>query len=251
MGYREHYESLLARHYSWMSGPFAEKAAAEKARLLEMGVRPGGLAADLGSGPGYQAAALADLGFARVLALDTSAVLLDELRRNLRGAPVEPVEADILQIADHVGPGTADCVTCMGDTLPHMPSRDAVTALFRAVHTALKPGGVFVLTWRDLTAARVGAERFLMPRADDDCILSCFLETVDEDRVRVHDIVHARADEGWTMQVSAYEKLRLSATWVSARLEACGLSVVKQQEAGGFVAVVAARERLSEQGKTQ
>jgi SAM-dependent methyltransferase len=242
MGYREHYETLLAEHYSWMSGAWPDKISAEQERLVEFGVRAGALAVDLGSGPGYQAIALAELGFPRVLALDTSAVLLDELRHNAGDRPIEPIEADMLRLGEFVPPAAADCVTCMGDTLTHLASRDAVVALFGAVRTALKPGGILVLSWRDLTVARNGTGRFLMPRADADRILTCFLEVADEDHVRVHDIVHRRAAAGWTMQVSAYEKLRLSAAWVAQQLQVSGLAVVKQEESGGFI-VTAARTR--------
>jgi SAM-dependent methyltransferase len=242
MGYREHYETLLAEHYSWMSGSWHDKISAEQARLIEFGVHQGGLAVDLGCGPGYQAIALAELGFLRVLALDTSAALLAELRGHVGDRPIEPVEADMVRLSDFVPPAAADCVTCMGDTLTHLASRDAVAGLFGAVRTALKPNGIFVLSWRDLTAARTGADRFLMPRADADRILTCFLEVADEEHVRVHDIVHRRDGTCWTMQVSAYEKLRLAAAWVAGQLQACGLAVAKQQESGGFI-VMAVRHR--------
>jgi len=39
----------------------------------------------------------------------------------------------------------------MGDTLTHLSSPDAVRRLFSAVAAALAPGGLFILTWRDLT----------------------------------------------------------------------------------------------------
>ena len=92
MGYLEHYDELTAKHYSWMSGPLAEKVCTEKARLEALGIGSSGsgkLAVDLGSGPGYQAFALADLGFDRVLAVDTSEDLLGELITNAGGRSVE------------------------------------------------------------------------------------------------------------------------------------------------------------------
>jgi len=85
-------------------------------------------------------------------------------------------------------------------------------------------GASWDISWRDLTQAHA-----------------------ELDRIRVHDIVHQRGGDSRTMQVSAYEKLRLSAAWIAGRLEACGLSVVKQQETGGFV-VAAAGRALTEQG---
>ena len=80
-----HYRVLLAKHYSWMLGRTFEDAVTEQRRefaALGIGAGEHGLAVDLGCGPGHQAAALSDLGFSRVLALDTSQILLDELIRH-------------------------------------------------------------------------------------------------------------------------------------------------------------------------
>src|ERR1700753_222448 len=97
-----HYDELLAEHYSWMVAmPFEQKAAEQKALLTELGLVVGkhGAAIDLGSGPGYQAAALADLGFAPVIAIDTSKTLLDELAAYRGARPIRPVLADLRQFS--------------------------------------------------------------------------------------------------------------------------------------------------------
>src|ERR1700756_1302802 len=82
----KHYEQLLAEHYVWMFGvPFEHKVAEQKS-LLERIVSSipsalqRGAAIDLGSGPGFQTIALAELGYAPVIAVDTSDELLTELR---------------------------------------------------------------------------------------------------------------------------------------------------------------------------
>jgi SAM-dependent methyltransferase len=221
-----------------MSGPHAKKVAAEKARLEELSIGTTGrsrLAVDLGCGPGYQAFALAELGFQRVLALDTSEDLLGELRANICGRPIEPVRMDILRLGELVEVNSVDCVTCMGDTLTHLASREDVTGLFCAIRKALAPAGAFVLSFRDLTQPRSGPDRFLMSRSDHDRILRCFLEYVDDDFVCVHDILHQRDGDRWTMRVSAYLKLRLSPDWVAQQLRGCGLDVVAAQpDAGGW-----------------
>src|SRR5215472_3420406 len=79
----EHYDRLLAAHYTWMLGGDIAAVAKDQATLLrELGVRArgdGALAVDLGCGPGPQSLALAELGFSPVLAVDSSRALLDEL----------------------------------------------------------------------------------------------------------------------------------------------------------------------------
>jgi protein-L-isoaspartate(D-aspartate) O-methyltransferase len=62
------------------------------ARISEaLAVRPGELALDVGSGSGYQAAVLAELG-ARVLTIERIPELADQARRNLAGAGYGGVE---------------------------------------------------------------------------------------------------------------------------------------------------------------
>lgn len=78
-----HYDDLLAQHYSWVVGiPFAEKVEEQRRLLAELGLaeNPKDLALDLGCGPGYQSAALCDLGYREVIALDHCQTLLDELK---------------------------------------------------------------------------------------------------------------------------------------------------------------------------
>ena len=99
----EHYRKLLAKHYTWMTGvSFAEKVAEQKAMLetiLEPAT-PRGSALDLGSGPGFQSVALAELGFAPVIAVDTSAGLLGELKLHQGIHSIETVQADLASLAE-------------------------------------------------------------------------------------------------------------------------------------------------------
>jgi predicted RNA methylase len=65
----DHYDRLLAAHYTWMLGGDITALATDQAHLLsDLGVRAGlrgALAVDLGCGPGTQSLALAELGFAQ------------------------------------------------------------------------------------------------------------------------------------------------------------------------------------------
>ena len=94
----EHYERLLARHYTWMFGKsFDEKVAEQRAILADALKSVGindckGSAADLGSGPGYQSVALAQLGYSPVIAIDTSATLLEELRAHAGTMPIQGIQ---------------------------------------------------------------------------------------------------------------------------------------------------------------
>lgn len=229
-----HYEELLARHYTWMLGDFDELVA-EQHQLLEAhgasasetvdGAR---IALDLGCGSGIQSVALAQLGYDTVLGVDLSRTLLAELEsRALPFPAIRGVHADICAGLDRVaGPQTIATAVCMGDTLPHLPDAGAVRRLFDDVVGVLRPGGLFILSFRDLTARRSGLDRFIPVRADPDRIMTCFLED-EGDAVRVHDLIHSKTPEGtWRLDKSSYRKLRLAPSWVTGQLAEAGFGAI-------------------------
>jgi SAM-dependent methyltransferase len=228
---KDHYEQLLAEHYVWMMGDFAVGIAAQRA-LLERIVPPAHteqpVAVDLGSGPGYQAIALADMGY-RVFAVDTSSRLLGELSARMGRRAIVPILGDLSHV-DALCPGTWRVVTCMGDTLTHLPSRDAVRSLFALLARRVEPRGTVVLTWRDMSAPLEGLDRIIPVRADDLAVMTCFLEYLP-DRVLVHDVISRRTSRGWVTAKSVYPKVRLAHTDVSLWLEEAGFRVTHDERA--------------------
>jgi SAM-dependent methyltransferase len=244
----KHYQQLLAEHYVWMFGiPFEQKVAEQKTLLDRVvGSLPPmlrrGLAIDLGSGPGFQTIALAELGYGPVIAVDTSKELLAELRAHSGSYAVETSEADITSFDSMDVIGEASVVVCMGDTLTHLPTKAAVQELFKAAYRKLAPGGLLVLTYRDLTGELHGTDRFLPLQADDGRIMTCFLEYKNDDSVVVNDLVYVREESGWKLNKSSYEKLRLSSTWISNALRDARFEI-EREEPGGRLLMVAAQKR--------
>lgn len=238
---RAHYDDLLGPIYAWMIGDLDAAIAAARADLRAAGIvaRECGTAVDLGAGLGAHAVALAEAGYA-VTAIDTCAPLLDALRERAGGLAIAIVQDDLLELGRH-GPAPLDVVLCMGDTLTHLASIAAVEQLFDLVTRVLGPEGVFVATFRDYSGPpRTGVARFIPVRQDDQRILTCFLEYTDT-TVLVHDLVHERTAEGWTLRVSRYPKLRLDPQWVCAALGDRGLVARLEPGASGMVRLVAAR----------
>lgn len=236
---KEHYDRHLGPVYSWMLGDTAEALKGARAELREVGIdaRAPGTAIDLGAGPGVYSIPLAELGFS-VIALDSCEGLLAELRKRVGDLPIQPVLGDITAFREF-HPGQADVILCLGDTLTHLLTREAVEQLLRDVRTALAPGGIFVATFRDyVTAPHEGTARFIPVRSDDDRILTCFLEYGDE-TVTVHDILHVRDESGgWTTTVSAYPKLRLDPAWLEAQLQGLGFQTKLEPGSRGMVRLI-------------
>jgi len=242
---QDHYRNLLAKHYTWMMGlSFEEKVAEQKVLLETIVGRPEsggrrGLALDLGSGPGFQSIALAQLGFSPVIAMDISAELLDELGMHRGNYPIEMVETDLGSLDELETASEATVAVCMGDTLTHLDSRESLQRLFASVLHKLAPRGIFAITYRDLSVALTGLDRILPVRSDDEKVMTCFLEYESEEHVVVNDIVHLRAPQGWSMEKSSYRKLRLPAEWVVEALCNAGFRLRSQGVAGRLILVVA------------
>jgi SAM-dependent methyltransferase len=248
----EHYERLLSKHYTWMFGTSFDERVNEQKSFLSRALEPlankpdRGLAVDLGCGPGFQTIALAQLGFSPVVAVDTSAELLDEVRSHTNDQPIQIEKADLRDLAGMVPAGRATVIVCMGDTLTHLPGKGDVSKLFRAVFDTLHPGGMFAITYRDLTTELHGTDRFIPVRSDGNTIMTCFLEFENTESVVVHDLVHTRQHTGWSLNKSSYRKLRLGIDWLGQELERAGLNVMSQDSSGRLLAVVAMKPQAGE-----
>jgi SAM-dependent methyltransferase len=238
----EHYENFLADYYTWMSGPYADKVRHQhdlltRARIVPAATRE---AVDLGCGPGSQSIALAELGFS-VTAIDANAQLLAELRQHAQDLPIRPVLHDLCALATcSMLPSRVDAAICVGDIIPHLPSRDCVTRLFQQVSAMLVPGGKFMLGFRDLSETLQGLDRFIPIRSDNERIMTCVLE-YEPETVIVNDLMYVRQGDRWELHKSSYRKLRLSLDWVCTQLEAHGLMISHKEQTAGVWTVLASK----------
>jgi 2-polyprenyl-3-methyl-5-hydroxy-6-metoxy-1,4-benzoquinol methylase len=235
---QEHYDKHLGRIYSWMLG---EKAAAIEGARNDLsnsgvGAQANGLALDLGAGTGIYAIALADLGY-RVQAIDSCQGLLDELKADIGPRPIKLIHGNLLSFRTHLE-SQVDLILCMGDTLTHLDSEEAIKRMFEDAKAALKPGGTFIATFRDYVLTPLqGTTRFFLVRSDNRRILTCFLE-YGEKKVTVHDMLYELEDTGCKLTISAYPKLRLDPKHAASMLAKTGMNVRLEQGMRGMVRLV-------------
>ena len=237
----DHYRSHLAPLYSWMAGGFdaaVSRGDAEIAAILP-DLANDSRAVDLGAGFGMHSIPLARRGCS-VLALDSSAYLLEELKSQSGLLPITAVEDDLLAFQRYLD-RPADVILCMGDTLTHLPDRAAVLHLFTLAAASLRTGGLFVATFRDYSRRLVGNGRFIPVKSDADRILTCFLEYAT-DHVDVHDLLHERSGDTWQLKIGAYRKIRLDPQWTSESLRDRGFSVRLEPGLAGMVRVIAIKD---------
>lgn len=136
------YFDQVATQWDAMRASFFSEAVREKA-LATADVRAGQIAADLGAGTGFITEALAARGV-RVIAVDQSKTMLEQMRRNLAakfpGARVEYRlgDADTLPIAD-----SAVDYAFANMFLHHV---ETPANAIREMARILKPGGALVVT---------------------------------------------------------------------------------------------------------
>src|SRR5260370_27929100 len=238
----EHYQTFLADHYTWMSGPYVDKVAHQRDLLMRSRIVLGTTreALDLGCGPGAQSVALAELGFS-VTAIDANAQLLDELRNHADNLPIRTVLHDLCALASCPAlPAQADAAVFVGDIIPHLPSTHCVTTLFIQVSGLLGPHGKFILGFRDLSVEHQGLDLFIPIRGYNHGIMMCFLE-YEPETVIVHDLIYVRQGDGWDLRKSSYRKLRLSLLWLCTQLEPQGFTVLSRVQTAGVRTVVASK----------
>jgi tRNA (cmo5U34)-methyltransferase len=121
--------------------PYYDDMLATGVELLAALAPPTGRVVDLGGGTGaLSAAVLGALPDVRVTILDVDREMLDEARRRLArfGERVGFREASFFDPLPHADAMMASL------SLHHVHDLDAKTDLYRAIHAALAPGGVFV-----------------------------------------------------------------------------------------------------------
>jgi SAM-dependent methyltransferase len=235
-----HYETHLGPVYSWMLGDLDAAFARGAAEIDDLPLpATRGLAVDLGAGLGLHCLSLAKRGF-DVVAIDNCQVLLDELQSRGRDLAIAIHLADLVDFRRFLAK-QPQVIVCMGDTLTHLPALPAVESLLAAVAASLPRGGVFAATFRDYATSELkGEQRFILVRADESRILTCFLEYQNE-LVVVHDLLHEKENGRWRQAISSYPKLRLAPAWVISRLSELAFSVKRDTTPSGMVRIVATK----------
>jgi hypothetical protein len=126
----------------------------------------------------------------------------------------------------------------MGDTLTHLKNTNEVDVMVTRIFDTLSSDGKVVFSFRDLSKELKGSDRFLLVRADDNRIMTCFLEYFP-DHVMVHDILAENVSGGWIQKVSVYPKLRLSEDDFMNSVHHLHLNVTATEKVRGMTYVVA------------
>jgi SAM-dependent methyltransferase len=164
---------------------------------------------DAACGTGHHAIALARHGYDLVGA-DLSLAMVELARDNAvdAGVDITFVQAGLGDLAgiDPRVEGAFDAVLCLGNSLPHLLSRDAVRAALADFRAVLRPGGLVVIQNRNFDKVWAEKQRFMPPQSyRDDGGEWIFVRFYDfEEMEVVFNMVRLRrTPEGWAQDVDA------------------------------------------------
>lgn len=161
---------------------------------------------DVACGTGRHTIALARRGYEPVGA-DISAGMIKRARENAtrEGVPVRFVQAGFGQLTAHVGKGF-DGLICMGNSLPHVVTAEALRDALADFAAVLRSGGVLVIQQRNFDRVWSERQRF-MPlqthREDEREWLFFRFYDFGEGRITFNMVTLRREGTRWDYQIQA------------------------------------------------
>lgn len=214
-------EDLAFIHDAGFSG-FARDAAPGLLALLRRGGVRSGRVVDLGCGSGVWAKRLLDEGYA-VHGVDISAPMIALARRRAPGARF--VRASF---HDTTMP-PCDAVTALGECINYLfhdgSRRNELAALFRRVHGALRPGGIFVLDFAEPGRGGGKTPRRGFRQGDGWAILLEVEEDVTHARLTRRMTLFRKTGRSYRMSRQTHHLRLYRKAEIAALLRAVGFSV--------------------------
>lgn len=160
----EQFYNALADQYDGMTR-FSVRMHQQKEVLSAILAQfPARSAVDMGCGTGVHAIALAQLGL-DVTGVDISASMLEKARAHARetDTTLRFIEGDFLVRIPHA---PVDLLICLGNSLPHLESRDALAAVLTHWRSLCAPGGRIIIQLLNYRRVLARGERIVNIRRD-------------------------------------------------------------------------------------
>ncbi len=187
---------------------------------------------DSACGTGMHAITLAQRGYAAAGA-DLSAGMIEKARRNAQSAGVEVrfEAAGFGALAATFGRGAFDALLCLGNSLPHLLTEEALGEALADFAACLRSGGLLLVQSRNFDAVMTARERWMEPQSHREGAEEwVFLRQYDfdPDGLLTFNILTLRRKKGqnWQQGVTTTRLRPLRQAQVAAALAAAGFSRV-------------------------
>jgi glycine/sarcosine N-methyltransferase len=162
---------------------------------------------DVACGTGMHAIALAQRGY-QVTGVDLSSRMIERAQANaaVAGCDVRFIVAGFGGLATQVGRGF-DALLCLGNSLPHLLTAEALHETLADFAAVLRPGGLLLIQNRNFDAVMAGRVRWMAPQAHGEGGRKwLFVRFYDfnTDSTLTFNVVTLRCDDGgkWAQQVA-------------------------------------------------
>jgi SAM-dependent methyltransferase len=183
---------------------------------------------DAACGTGHHAIALAGQGY-RVVGGDLSGAMIQRARENAASHGVD-VSFVVAGLGGFAALGkTFDAAICLGNSLPHMLSAEAVAEALADFAAVLRPGGLLVIQNRNFDRVWAEKERFMSPQSYRDGSGEwLFLRFYDyhQETVDFHMVRLRQSEGGWAQDVESTELRPVFRSDLAVALAAAGLGEI-------------------------
>ncbi len=183
---------------------------------------PGRNVLDIACGTGWHAIALARRGYTAA-GCDASPAMIEQARANAARIPIDVrfKVADFSQI-ERI-PGVFEAILCLGNSLPHLLSRDLLRNAFGQMRMKLNPGGLLILHNLNYDLRLKTKPRFFAVEGKEDMLVWRFAD-YGADLIIFHTALFERSSSHrpkWSVQVnSTLQKPWLAADYQDALVDA-------------------------------
>jgi SAM-dependent methyltransferase len=161
---------------------------------------------DVACGTGQHAIALAERGY-EVVGADVSAGMVAQARKNaeVRGTDLDFVQAGFGEVAAAVE-DTFDAVLCLGNSLPHVLTPDALVQAVGDMAAVLSPGGLLFVQIRNFDRVIEERNRWMPPQShregEDEWLFLRFYDFEPHGTLAFNVVtLHRRGAEEWQQHV--------------------------------------------------
>jgi glycine/sarcosine N-methyltransferase len=189
---------------------------------------------DAACGTGWHAIKLARAGYAAE-GCDASPAMIRQARANAMAVRVDVSfqVADLTELGAHLAP-PFDAILCLGNSLPHLLSPEALTNALEQMHKLLKTGGVLVLHNLNYDLRLKTRPRFFQPAGNADTVVWRFAD-YGPDLITFHTAIFEQDQVGgWSVHVNSTPQRPLLARELDEALGRAGFDVQMAQRFGGL-----------------
>ncbi len=188
---------------------------------------------DAACGTGQHAIALAKEGV-NASGADISPEMINVARQNAQAAGMD-IRFEAVgfgSLEQTFGEGSCDALLCLGNSLPHLLTPDALAGALSDFHACLKPGGMLLIQNRNFDGVCARRERWMEPQAHSEgnrqWVFQRFYDFEPDGLIRFNIVtLYREGSEEWRARLTSTQLSPQTHTALSTALRAAGFNQLR------------------------